>query len=116
MDFPAFVAARSAALFRGALVLTGSREAAEDLLQETLERTCRKWRTIAAKDAPDAYVRRITVNLANDRWRRFRRTPAHPDNGGDRAAPPTRRPSTPTASCARPAASASRPSRVSPPP
>ncbi len=82
MDFPAFVAARSAALFRGALVLTGSREAAEDLLQETLERTCRKCRTIAAKDA-DAYVRRITVNLANDRWRRFRRTPAHPDNGGN---------------------------------
>ncbi|MFE2702098.1 SigE family RNA polymerase sigma factor [Streptomyces mirabilis] len=87
MDFPAFVAARSAALFRGALVLTGSREAAEDLLQETLERTCRKWRTIAAKDAPDAYVRRIMVNLANDRWRRFRRTTPHPDSGGDRAAP-----------------------------
>ena len=85
-DFHGFVAARSAALFRGALVLTGNREAAEDLVQETLERVCRKWRTIAAKDAPDAYVRRIMVNLANDRWRRFRRTVPHQDTG-DRAAP-----------------------------
>ncbi|MEU0041179.1 SigE family RNA polymerase sigma factor [Streptomyces sp. NPDC006333] len=85
-DFHGFVVARSAVLFRGALVLTGNREAAEDLVQETLERVCRKWRTIAAKDAPDAYVRRIMVNLANDRWRRFRRMVPHQD-GGDRAAP-----------------------------
>ncbi|MEU1268134.1 SigE family RNA polymerase sigma factor [Streptomyces sp. NPDC005799] len=83
-DFDAFVAARSAALFRGALVLTGNRDAAEDLVQETLERACRKWRAISAKDAPDAYVRRIMVNLANDRWRRFRRTV--PDSA-DRVAP-----------------------------
>lgn len=44
-DFHSFVAARSGALFRGALALTGSREAAEDLVQETLERTFRRWRT-----------------------------------------------------------------------
>ncbi|MEU9290845.1 hypothetical protein AB0D57_41005 [Streptomyces sp. NPDC048275] len=44
----------SAALFRGALVLTGNREAAEDLVQETLEPACHKWRTINTKDAPDA--------------------------------------------------------------
>jgi RNA polymerase sigma-70 factor (sigma-E family) len=86
IDFPDFVTARSAALFRGALVLTGNRDAAEDLVQETLERVCRKWRTIAAKDAPDAYVRRIMVNLANDRWRKFRRVVPQQDSG-DRAAP-----------------------------
>ncbi|MEU1166472.1 SigE family RNA polymerase sigma factor [Streptomyces sp. NPDC005921] len=85
-DFHDFVVARSAALYRGALVLTGNRETAEDLVQETLERACRKWRVIAAKDAPEAYVRRIMVNLVNDRWRRFRRTVAHQD-GGERAAP-----------------------------
>ncbi|MFF2993428.1 SigE family RNA polymerase sigma factor [Streptomyces sp. NPDC057950] len=85
-DFHDFVVGRSAMLFRGALVLTGNRETAEDLVQETLERACRKWRTIAAKDAPEAYVRRIMVNLVNDRWRRFRRTVPHQD-GGDRAAP-----------------------------
>lgn len=85
-DFHQFVAARSAVLFRGALVLTGSRDAAEDLVQETLERACRKWRTISAKDAPDAYVRRIMVNLANDRWRKFRRAAQHPVDS-DPAAP-----------------------------
>ncbi|MEU1345533.1 SigE family RNA polymerase sigma factor [Streptomyces sp. NPDC005786] len=85
-DFHSFVVARSAVLFRGALVLTGNREAAEDLVQETLERACRRWRTIAAKDAPDAYVRRIMVNLANDRWRRFRRSIPSQDTG-DRADP-----------------------------
>jgi RNA polymerase sigma-70 factor (sigma-E family) len=85
-DFHGFVVARSAVLFRGALVLTGDRQAAEDLVQETLERACRKWRTIVAKDAPDAYVRRIMVNLANDRWRRFRRMTPYQDSG-DRAAP-----------------------------
>lgn len=85
-DFHTFAVARSAALFRGALILTGNRQAAEDLLQETLERAYRRWRTIAAKDAPDAYVRRIMVNLANDRWRRLRRTAPFRD-GGDGAAP-----------------------------
>ncbi|MCA1223519.1 SigE family RNA polymerase sigma factor [Streptomyces sp. 8L] len=85
-DFHGFVVARSAVLFRGALVLTGNREAAKDLVQETLERACRKWRIIAAKDSPEAYVRRIMVNLANDRWRRFRRTVPQED-GGERAAP-----------------------------
>jgi RNA polymerase sigma-70 factor (sigma-E family) len=85
-DFRDFVAARSAALFRGALVLTGNHGSAEDLVQETLERAWSRWRTIAAKDVPDAYVRRIMVNLANDRWRRFRRTVAHQDNGDGAAA------------------------------
>jgi RNA polymerase sigma-70 factor (sigma-E family) len=90
-DFRDFVAARSAALYRGALVLTGSRETAEDLVQETLERAWSRWRTVAAKDVPDAYVRRIMVNLANDRWRKFRRTVVHRDDmrqgDGDVAAP-----------------------------
>lgn len=86
-DFDSFVATRSGALFRGALVLTGSREAAEDLVQETLERACGRWRTIAAMDAPDAYVRRIMVNLANNRWKRFRRVVPQHDAGDDRPAP-----------------------------
>lgn len=87
-DFQAFVAARSTALFRGAFVLTGDREAAEDLVQETLERACRRWRTIAGKDAPDLYVRRSMVNLANDRRRRFRRLVTTSDaESGDKGAP-----------------------------
>lgn len=85
-DFRDFVAGRAAALFRGALVLTGNRETAEDLVQETLERAWSNWSTISAKDVPHAYVRRIMVNLANDRWRKYRRTVPHQD-GGDGIAP-----------------------------
>ena len=41
-----FVAARSAALFRSASLLTGQREAAEDLLQTVLARVARRWQPI----------------------------------------------------------------------
>ncbi|WP_234443883.1 SigE family RNA polymerase sigma factor [Streptomyces sp. NRRL B-24484] len=74
-----FVEQRSAALFRTAYVLTGHREMAEDLLQEALERACRHWNRVAVADSPEAYVRRIVVNLANDRWRSLRRGGEHAD-------------------------------------
>ena len=89
IDFGDFVRQRSAALFRTAYVLTGSRDAAEDLVQEALEKACRHWRRISAVDSPEAYVRRIVVNLANDRWRRLGRakeTSAVPDRADPRDA------------------------------
>ncbi|MBC9711889.1 SigE family RNA polymerase sigma factor [Streptomyces sp. TRM66268-LWL] len=70
--FTAFVQARSSALFRTALLLTGERHLADDLVQSTLEQVCRHWRRVRSADAPEAYARRILVNLANDRWRRLR--------------------------------------------
>ncbi|MFE9424504.1 SigE family RNA polymerase sigma factor [Kitasatospora sp. NPDC006697] len=73
-DFAEFVHQRSAALFRTAYVLTGHRQVAEDLVQEALEKACRRWRRVAAAESPEAYVRRILVNLANDRWRRIGRS------------------------------------------
>ncbi|MEE4544459.1 SigE family RNA polymerase sigma factor [Streptomyces sp. V4-01] len=85
-DFSAFVSARSGALFRTAVLLTGEREAAEDLVQSTLERCCRHWRTVSRADAPEAYARRILVNLVHDggRRRRHREVPLEPENGGRR--------------------------------
>ncbi|MGW2253658.1 SigE family RNA polymerase sigma factor [Kitasatospora sp. NPDC001660] len=79
MDFVEFVQQRSAALFRTAYVLTGSQDSAEDLLQEALEKACRHWNRVAVADSPEAYVRRIVVNLANDQWRRLRRAGERPD-------------------------------------
>jgi RNA polymerase sigma-70 factor (sigma-E family) len=73
VEFADFVRERSGALLRTAYLLTGSQDAAEDLVQEALERACRRWRRTAVADAPEAYVRRIVVNLANDRWRRLAR-------------------------------------------
>jgi RNA polymerase sigma-70 factor (sigma-E family) len=69
-DFAEFVREVSPRLLRTAYLLCGSQDAAEDLVQEALERACRRWRRIAGNEAPEAYVRRIVVNLANDRWRR----------------------------------------------
>ena len=53
-EFREFVAARSGALFRSAYLLTGQREAAEDLLQTVLAKVARRWDRIEGR--PDAYV------------------------------------------------------------
>ncbi|WP_435190054.1 SigE family RNA polymerase sigma factor [Streptomyces sp. bgisy126] len=82
--FTAFVEARSAALFRTALLLTGERHLADDLVQSTLERVCRQWRRVRAADSPEAYVRRILVNLAHDRRRKLRGTSEVPLDDGIR--------------------------------
>jgi RNA polymerase sigma-70 factor (sigma-E family) len=80
-SFEAFVNARSTALLRTAYLLTGDRGHAEDLLQTALLRAARRWST--AGRAPDAYVRRILVNLSHDRrrtlFRRPREAPLPPD-------------------------------------
>ena len=68
-EFSAFVRARSGALFRTAVLLTGERGQAEDLVQSTLERLCRHWRTVSRAQAPEAYARRVLVNLVYDRHR-----------------------------------------------
>ncbi|BEP15898.1 SigE family RNA polymerase sigma factor [Acidothermaceae bacterium B102] len=50
------------------MLLVGDLHQAEDLVQEALWRTHRHWRSAAAH--PDAYVRRVLVNLTHDRHRR----------------------------------------------
>ena len=65
-----FVQARGDSLLRQAVLLTGSREAGEDLLQEALVRLLRHWSRI--KGDPEAYLRRTLYNLATDGWRRKR--------------------------------------------
>jgi len=67
--FAEFVRDRSMALYRTAYLIAGDAHHAEDLLQSALERAYRRWRRIGAMDHPEAYVRRIIVNLATDRWR-----------------------------------------------
>jgi RNA polymerase sigma-70 factor (sigma-E family) len=69
--FEAFVASTSTRLMRTAYLLCGDRGHAEDLVQATLLRTARRWH--AAREHPEAYARRVLVNLAKDRWRTLRR-------------------------------------------
>jgi RNA polymerase sigma-70 factor (sigma-E family) len=66
-DFVAFVHARSKPLLRTAHLLTGDLQRAEDLLQTAFERVARKWSRLDGD--PEAYLRRVLVNLATDRWR-----------------------------------------------
>jgi RNA polymerase sigma-70 factor (sigma-E family) len=70
-SFEEFVAERSTPLLRTAYLLTGDRGHAEDLLQTTLLRVA--WRWSAASAQPDAYARRVLVNLSRDRWRNLSR-------------------------------------------
>ncbi|WP_076816040.1 SigE family RNA polymerase sigma factor [Pseudofrankia asymbiotica] len=69
--FEEFVDRTADRLLRSAVLLTGDRGAAEDLLQVALERTYRHWRRIGA-EAPEAYIRRALVNASISRWRRRR--------------------------------------------
>ena len=85
--FERFVEGRSTALLRTAYLLTGDRGHAEDLLQTALLRTARHWSR--ARAAPEAYARRVLVNLSRDRirslFRRPREAPMPPDADSLRA-------------------------------
>ena len=66
-DLELFLAERGEPLLRTAVLLAGSSEAGEDLLQAALERLLRRWRTIEGD--PEGYLRRTLYHLAADSWR-----------------------------------------------
>ena len=71
MTFEGFVAAHLPALLRYATVLACDPHLAEDLTQEVLLRTQRKWPRIGGLDKPEFYVRRMITNEYLS-WRRRR--------------------------------------------
>ncbi len=68
-EFREFVSARQPGLFRIAMLLTGQREDAEDLLQTALTGLALHWTAVARSGSPDAYVRRILYHQQVSRWR-----------------------------------------------
>lgn len=67
-DFTDFVTHRAPALLRTAYLLCGGdRGAAEDLLQDVLEKAFPRWRRI--KGRPEPYLRAALANAAANRWR-----------------------------------------------
>ena len=68
-DFVEFVHARSAALLRLAVLLTGDRHDGEDLLQIALTKAYRSWWRLRRPELAEAYVRRILVTSVTS-WRR----------------------------------------------
>jgi RNA polymerase sigma-70 factor (sigma-E family) len=69
--FHDFVAARSASLFRTALLVVGDHQLAQDLLQESLVKTYVAWPRLRAVANAEAYTRRVIVTTAIS-WRRRR--------------------------------------------
>jgi RNA polymerase sigma-70 factor (sigma-E family) len=69
--FDEFVTHHGPELLRLAYMLSGSREQAEDLVQNALVKTYRKWDSVASADRPIAYVRTIVVREHLSWWRRL---------------------------------------------
>src|SRR6188472_4188402 len=69
--FHEFVAARSASLFRTALLMVGDHQLAQDLLQESLVKTYVAWPRLRDVSSAEAYTRKTIVTTAIS-WRRRR--------------------------------------------
>jgi RNA polymerase sigma-70 factor (sigma-E family) len=69
VEFTAFVAERTHALFRTAYALTGNQHAAEDLLQAALAKLALAWSRVSVD--PEAYTRRIIYREHISLWRRM---------------------------------------------
>jgi len=62
MRFEDFAAVRLPALLRYAVLLSGDRELARDLVQEVLARALVRWKRISGLDEPYGYVRTMVTN------------------------------------------------------
>ncbi|HEX4256927.1 MAG TPA: SigE family RNA polymerase sigma factor [Streptosporangiaceae bacterium] len=74
-EFEAYVARDSGRLHGFAALLGGTWHDAEDLVQQALLRSASRWPT--ARERPEAYTRKILINLARDRWRSRRHNAEH---------------------------------------
>jgi len=61
-DYEQYVRQNADRLLRVAVLMTGSRDAGRDLLQETLTSVLAHWSKVSAADNPDAYVYRVLSN------------------------------------------------------
>ena len=53
--------------------LTGDLAEAEDVVQDAFVRALGRWPRVRTLDNPEAWLRRVAINLARSRWRRTRR-------------------------------------------
>jgi RNA polymerase sigma-70 factor (sigma-E family) len=74
-EFRAFVTRFSPTLLTAGYLLLRDHDAAEDVTQTALLRTFRHWDR--ARTAPEAFSRRVLINLCSNQWRYQRRHPIH---------------------------------------
>jgi RNA polymerase sigma-70 factor (ECF subfamily) len=72
-DFAAFYASAFSRLVGQVFLVTGDLRDAEDLVQEAMARASARWGRLRTYDVPEAWVRRVAMNLAADLRRRSRR-------------------------------------------
>jgi len=72
-DFTDLYASSFARLVGQVTVVTADRDGAEEAVQEAFGRLWKRWETVGTYDRPEAWVRRVAINLAISRWRRVRR-------------------------------------------
>ncbi len=72
-EFRQFVVAFTPTLLRGAYFLLRDLDLAEDAVQSTMLRTSQRWDR--AKAAPEAYSRKVLINVCREHWRRESRRP-----------------------------------------
>ncbi len=68
-DFDRFFLRHYDGLVRGLTVMTGSREVADDCVQEAFIRAFARWRRVRRYDNPATWVRRVAINLSRDQHR-----------------------------------------------
>ncbi|HEY7948669.1 MAG TPA: RNA polymerase sigma factor [Acidimicrobiales bacterium] len=81
-NFSDLYASSYARLVGQVTVVTTDRDAAEDAVQEAFGRLWTQWDSLSGYDRPEAWLRRVAVNIAISRWRRTRRL--HPMGDSDR--------------------------------
>ncbi len=72
-DFDEFYASVFPRLVGQVFLITGDLHDAEDVVQEAMARASARWARLRGYDVPEAWVRRVAVNLAADLARRARR-------------------------------------------
>ena len=71
-QFEAFYRQRYRPLVAVVYGLTGNRWVSEDIAQEAFLRAHRDWDRVRSASVPEAWVRRVAINLAMSRFRRMR--------------------------------------------
>lgn len=71
-EFTVFCDAENPRLVGAITLWCGSREVAEEVVQDAFARAYRAWYRIRQLDRPGAWVRRVAINLATSRFRRWR--------------------------------------------
>jgi RNA polymerase sigma-70 factor (ECF subfamily) len=72
-SFEEFYTATAERLLGQLFLVTGDLHAAEEIVQEAFTRTSLRWSYVRDYERPEAWVRRVVMNLAADRARSLRR-------------------------------------------